>query len=137
MHHRYEDILERISSPPLWFDENAVPRFWQFTPKRTAYIYSREAVLALIRCQACSTEFRVAFTELNLGSALRDKSGSKVRKISDLIADGSLHYGDPPNIGCCSSGATMNSIPVRVLEYWYQPVIRGVGLKGHKITECA
>lgn len=31
---------------------------------------------------------------------------------------GHLHYGDPPNIHCCAAGPTMNSIPIRVLEYW-------------------
>ena len=29
-----------------------------------------------------------------------------------------LHYGDPPNIDCCAAGATMNSIPIRVLQFW-------------------
>lgn len=32
--------------------------------------------------------------------------------------EGTLHYGDPPNTGCCLSGASMNSEPRRILEYW-------------------
>ena len=34
------------------------------------------------------------------------------------VEDGSLHYGDPPNIGCCPSGPTMNCEDLKVLEFW-------------------
>lgn len=36
--------------------------------------------------------------------------------IEERIA--SLHYGDPPNVGCCPSGPSMNSVPREVLEVW-------------------
>ena len=36
------------------------------------------------------------------------------------IRDGTLHYGDPPNIGCCLTGPSMNVVDVRVLEYWHK-----------------
>lgn len=135
IHPHYGDILDRISEAPVWFDENAVPRYCKFSTQETAYIYAREAALVLIECQACATQFRVAFTELNLREKLWDDSNNKVNNISDLIEDGSIHYGDPPNVRCCAAGASMNSIPIRVLEYWYQPVIRGEGLEGHVVKD--
>lgn len=36
---RYDDILNRITDPPLWWDEHAVPRFVPFEPKYMANIY--------------------------------------------------------------------------------------------------
>ena len=135
MHRHYRDILDRIAEPPVWFDENAVPRFCEFSTSETAYIYTNEAALVLIECQSCATLFKVAFTELNLRDELWDNSKKKVKNISDLIADGSIHYGDPPNIRCCGVGPTMNSVPIRVLEYWYKPVIRGEGLEGSVIKD--
>ena len=39
--------------------------------------------------------------------------------LSERIRDMTIAYGDPPNIGCCPAGPTMNSVPRRVLEYWY------------------
>lgn len=38
--------------------------------------------------------------------------------LKDLIQRKEIYYGDPPNIGCCPSGPTMNSIPVKIVEYW-------------------
>ena len=31
---------------------------------------------------------------------------------------GQVHYGDPPNVGCCGAGPVMNSVMHRILEYW-------------------
>lgn len=135
MHIRYSDILDRIPEPPLWFDENAVPRYCTFSPKSTAYFYAREAALVLIECQSCATPFKVAFTEWNLREELWDDNKEKIKNISDLISDGSIHYGDPPNIRCCCAGPTMNSVPIRVLEYWYQPVIRDEGVEDGLIID--
>ncbi|MFW6184041.1 MAG: hypothetical protein ACOC8X_09610 [Chloroflexota bacterium] len=39
-------------------------------------------------------------------------------QLSELIDAGRLHYGDPPNAGCCPAGPTMNSEPRRVLEFY-------------------
>lgn len=138
MHAYYQDILERIAEPPLWFDERAVPRYCQFSPRVVANIYANEVALVLIRCQGCGHDFNVAFSELNLIDKLwsADRK-TKLRNISALIEDGSLHYGDPPNVRCCSAGATMNSIPVRVLQYWYKPIVRreGVDQTGLRVVD--
>jgi len=44
----YGDILELTDKQPQWFDENAVPRFCTFSTQKLAYIYAKEAALALI-----------------------------------------------------------------------------------------
>lgn len=115
MHQRYDDILDRIGEAPQWFDENAVPRFKAFAPDACADIYACEAVLALITCQDCGHPFKVAFSHSRLRQALRND-----RSLAEDIREKTLHFGDPPNIGCCAAGPTMNSEPRRVLEYWYQ-----------------
>lgn len=104
MNNEYHDIRSRISEPPKWWDENAVPRFCEFAPRHAANIYAREASLVLIECQGCRTPFKVCV--IGFG------------KLAQRIRDGSLHYGDPPNVECCIGGPTMNCIDVRVLEYW-------------------
>lgn len=105
LNNEYSDIRDRISEPPRWWDECAVPRYCDFAPRHAANIYAREAALFLIECQACGKQFRVCMTSM---------SG----KVSEAIKDGSLHYGDPPNIECCDAGPSMNCIDLRVLEYW-------------------
>lgn len=37
-----------------------------------------------------------------------------------MIETNEIHYGDPPNIQCCDSGPTMNSVPIEIIEYWEQ-----------------
>jgi hypothetical protein len=51
VNHLYRDILERIPTQPLWWDEHAVPRYCEFSPEQIAYYYAREAVLLLITTQ--------------------------------------------------------------------------------------
>lgn len=109
----YEDIRSRIAEKPRWFDEHAVPRYCEFTPKALADIYATEAVLAEIACNGCGHKFNVAIS-FNYLDAVRRNTES----LEALIKSRCLHYGDPPNVGCCASGPTMNSDMVRVIEYW-------------------
>ena len=109
MRHHYGDILERIDEPPAWFDEQGVPRYGAFAPYELGNVYAREAALAEISCQDCGRPFTVA---------MDDRYGAKGHGLCDRIRLGRLHYGDPPNVGCCDAGATMNSVMHRVLEYW-------------------
>jgi hypothetical protein len=77
------------------------------------HIYADQACLFVVACQCCQTRFKVA--------ASWSSSDLIVRKVPSLVqqvTDETLHYGDPPNMGCCSAGPTMNSEPVRVLEFW-------------------
>ncbi len=118
MNHHYSDITDKLGEP-LWWDENAVPRYCEFSPQDTANIYRDECALVLIRCQNCGREFKVAFSDSRSARYLRRAIAEKTAPgIADRIRDNTLHYGDPPNIHCCPSGPTMNSVPIRVLEYW-------------------
>ena len=36
-----------------------------------------------------------------------------IASLASRVADGTIHYGDPPNAECCASGPTMNSEPAR------------------------
>jgi len=111
MHHHYKDIRDRIAESPKWWDEEAVPRYCDFSPKETANIYRNEVALVLIACQACERRFKVAFSRGAFHSH---------PTLEAYIRNGSLHYGDPPNVECCPAGATMNCDDLKVLEYWRQ-----------------
>lgn len=114
MHHDYADIRDLILMAPFWFDEYAVPRYCEFHPSQLANIYASDAALAEIECQNCRTRFKVAFSRSHIEDFLGDDRATLQTRVSDQ----SLHYGDPPNIGCCPSGPTMNSDMRRVLEFW-------------------
>lgn len=108
MNPTYDDIRDRIAEPPKWFDENAVPRYCDFHPENCD-IYATEAILLRIACQNCGREFDVAMTWSNLDG---------VRRLPKLSEQECPEYSDPPNVECCASGPTMNSIPLRVVEFW-------------------
>lgn len=114
----YADIRERIKEEPLWFDEAAVPRYVHFSPDHLSDIYAREAALVLIACQACQKRFKVAFARNDMDDIRAARDGQEPRTIAAQIRQNVIHYGDPPNVGCCPAGPTMNSDPLRVLEYW-------------------
>lgn len=121
MHNSYHDIRSRITEEPKWFDSNGVPRYSRFRPQDVPNIYANEAVLYLIRCQACHVEFAVAQEEY--GATILTHGS-----IADRITGKLLHYGDPPCHGC--SGDTMNCEDIRVLGYWHrssEQVYRGIG----------
>jgi hypothetical protein len=113
MHVDYTDIRSKITELPVWFDEHAVPRYCPFEPERCANIYCDEAVLAEITCQGCHRAFSVALSQDS--TETYERGGCR---LADDIRDRALHFGDPPNVGCCLSGPTMNSEPRRVLQYW-------------------
>jgi hypothetical protein len=121
MNNCYEDILQLTEREPIWFDEYAVPRFCEFSPKAIANIYADECALVLIQCQECHTEFQVAFSEskVNIHKLLIQKAlGRKMGTLAESIRSHAIHYGDPPNIGCCGAGATMNCDDIKVLQYF-------------------
>jgi hypothetical protein len=140
MNNGYQDICDRIAEEPLWWDERAVPRYVEFSPEETANIYCEEALLLEIACQECGRRFQVCMSADRMDSyrwALNGEVGKAMEEdrpinkdaIMDVMPDATLaesvrsdaiHYGDPPNVGCCAAGATMNSVPIRVLEFWSQ-----------------
>lgn len=113
MHHHYEDIRNRIKEAPVWFDEHGVPRYDPFLPTGAADIYADEVALVEIACQNCGTRFMVVFSENAF-----DRFTEKTVALADAVRSRWLHYGDPPNTGCCAVGPTMNCEDLRVVEYW-------------------
>lgn len=112
MHRHYKDILDKIEEAPQWFDENGVPRYCAFAPQQIADIYADEVALLLIACQNCGQRFEVV-----VSSGAMDNMMKRTR-VSYWIEDGTIHYGDPPNIQCCPAGPTMNCEDIRVLQFW-------------------
>lgn len=111
--------MSRISEPPLWFDEHAVPRYDPFTPDGAANIYANCVALARITCQGCGIDFRVCFSESQMDKInyMIGESEYPYVSLEERVRTQTLHYGDPPNTGCCA-GTTMNSEPREVLEFW-------------------
>lgn len=130
MHHHYDDILSRIAEAPQWFDEHAVPRFGPFAPGLCADIYADEVVLLAIECQACRQSFNVAMSQNRATRIMREHRRREMRhsdaapapdidmSLAGAVRTRAIHFGDPPNIGCCPAGPTMNSEPRRVLQFW-------------------
>lgn len=104
----YSDILDLSPTRPLWWDEQAVPRFCAFAPDKVANFYAREAALLLVRCQFGPIHYFVVAVS---GPRLRGTT------LADEIRAGTVHYGDPPRIAECGNGDA-NSIAIRVLQYW-------------------
>lgn len=119
MHESYDDIRSLIPVEPVWFDEHAVPRYCVFTPRSIANIYADEACLLEITCQGCGISFNVALSQDRIGREYvsNPRRGSRGMLKHEIVGK-EIHYGDPPNVGCCGAGPTMNSEPRRVLEYW-------------------
>lgn len=120
MHHHYNDIRGRIAEVPKWWDEYAVPRYCNFGPDEAADIYAFEVALVAIKCQNCGAPFHVAFSWASPVTG-QDKDGHwwvKLHERMTVERVKQLHYGDPPNAGCCDAGPTMNSEPQRVVEFW-------------------
>lgn len=115
MHHHYNDITSRILAPPMWYDENAVPRYCDFAPDEVADIYATEVALVEIACQDCGQRFNVAFSWDRVEWV---KGVPRLHEAMTLADVKRLHYGDPPNAGCCPAGPTMNCDDLRVLEFW-------------------
>jgi hypothetical protein len=121
MHQSYRDIREKLGEP-VWWDEYGVPRYCSFEPSRAGDVYADEVALLEIACQSCGRLFQVAITEskwhmMLLEAAAPDRD---IPTLAEAITGGSVHYGDPPNVGCCMAGATMNCQDLRVLEYWWK-----------------
>jgi len=111
MHHHYDDIRSRIAEAPRWFDEHAVPRYCEFSPKACANIYAEEVMLLLIACQSCGRRFEVC-----MSTGMRRTNPANA--VWSIARSGTIHYGDPPNVRCCPAGPTMNSEPIAVLQFW-------------------
>jgi hypothetical protein len=115
----YRDITERIAETPKWWDENGVPRYVEFEPRRAANIYAVEVVLLDIACSMCLQRFQVALS--GQGGAHRDENGVS---LADQIRSGDIDYCDPPNYGNCPDGASTGCFNLAVLQYWRREMLR-------------
>ena len=111
---KYNDILSRISSVPLWYDSNGVPRFDPFRPDLCSNIYADEIILLKIQCQECHESFLVEMhsSKSNDLQSLEYKVIHFERYIMNPI-----HYGDPPRHNDCV-GNTMNAESLQIVEFW-------------------
>jgi len=111
----YDDIKKRIKETPKWYDFYGVPRYDEFSPKRASNIYAHEVILMEVECQGCKNRFLV---EMNWNET--DKILYNRESLRERILNKTIHYGDPPRHDEveCWAGETMNSIPIRIVEYW-------------------
>lgn len=117
MHCGYRDILN-VMGEPQWWDEVAVPRYCDFAPDESHNIYAKQVALVEIACQDCGRRFKVTFSSTPVwDEALK---GMPKDWLVRRVENKSLHYGDPPNAGCCPCGPTMNCEDLQVLEFWEQ-----------------
>lgn len=108
MHNDFKDIISAACGAiPLWWDQNGTPRFVKHHPRHCPDIYADTVVLMEIACQSCHREFEVQMSS-GLFRNIRLQGPGK----------GMPNYGDPPNVGCCPSGATMTCDDLRILEWW-------------------
>jgi len=139
MHNDYKDIIALADGePPVWWDDNGVPRFCEFHPSQLPNIYADEAALVMIGCQACGQKFPVSFSCDRISRLMA--SGSPPRSLKESILAGNIHYGDPPNTGCCAAGATMNCDDLFVIQYWSRPSHeweRDASLDNHHLPDLA
>ena len=104
----YNDIRSRIPEEPKWWDQNGCPRYNDPIPSNCSDIYAEYVAFMEIACQTCDHRFIV---EASLSMMRRT-----VYKIEWNPLD--LHYGNPPNIGCCPGGATMTSTRKMLISAW-------------------
>lgn len=110
----FDDITSRITEKPSWYDSNGVPRYGKFNPEMCG-VYAKYIAYMEIACQSCDKRFEVA-SEVDMMSVREPVRPTLAGKSSAWHCIGSFHYGDPPAHGCI--GDTMNSIPIRVIEFW-------------------
>ena len=115
MRTNYTDIIAASVYNPKWYDEAGVPRFCEFNPYKLANMKINECCLMEIACQNCDRRFVVAIS-CNIADQFGYHIAVRIRH--KLKGNNILHYGDPPNIGCCDIGHTMTSIVKRVVEYY-------------------
>ena len=133
MKQEYKDIRDKLGYP-VWWDECGAPRYCKVGPSLVNDIYADEVVFLEVRCQRCGHVFVVA-RSLNFLEKHQQGKGF----VDRLEADEEIPYGDPPNIGCCYAGPTMQSISVRVISCWtkghHHEWVQQHQFTGHKFKE--
>lgn len=130
MHASYSDITDRLGKP-LWWDEAGAPRYALFHPSYANNIYAKEAVLLLVRCQSCHSKFPVCLTWDGMEELILNRPR---HSLAERVQAKALHYGDPPDAGCCPSGPTMTSETLQVLEFWRRKDLEWVRVEELEVT---
>ena len=112
----YTDIIAK-AGPPLWFDENGVPRYTEFHPDRCVMMGAQEAILAEMRCQSCGTPLLVALTWQDKDRYIYGHALPPLDRLTK-VGGNNLHYGDPPRTGCCDHGGSMTTEFHRIVQAW-------------------
>lgn len=110
MRARYSDLLALFAAtPPLWYDENGVPRWAAFQPLLRADVYATELALVRVAC-GCGKEVDLAISSRApvLGGATL---GAQIRA-------GRLLPIEAPALDCCDAGPMRYVEPLRVLQFW-------------------
>lgn len=118
---KYDDILERITEAPTWYDECGTPRYGEFKPNALG-VYDDLAVLLAIECQECGAIFKVGLGRPRIQVFL-DTPEEEIKPMSLTRFSQTVIYGDPPRHdfsrrGACHGGDTMSAIERQVLEAW-------------------
>jgi len=120
MRQPYRDVCDRIAEKPQWFDALGYPRYCAFAPSEVSNLYASEVALVEIACQNCDRRFLVAFTWSPFCRTPSLSARIKRRSHWGEPREHTMHYGDPPNVNCCSPGPVMNCVNLRIIEFWEQ-----------------
>ena len=63
---------------------------------------------------------------MNFVPYYRGIKGESFRELMKTYPNYIPHYGDPPNMGCCPAGPTMNCEDIKILEFWEMVDMRWV-----------
>lgn len=125
MRQPYWDLYEMAErKPPLWFDEEGVPRWVPFHPDLMNNIYADEAILFELECQSCGRWYCVALSYYRLEHIYT--GGPERPSFSEQLKDPEWlpYWGDAPCFQGCDgemvqcAGSTMTSETLRILEFW-------------------
>jgi hypothetical protein len=101
----YDDILNRISERPTWWD-NGIPRYGKFHPANLG-IYCNVGLLVHTECQMCGLRF-------DCGTGVRYSPQDFWDRMD--INPYEIGLGDPPNHNCY--GDSMSAWTIQIIECW-------------------
>jgi hypothetical protein len=121
MKNEFPDITTKLGKPK-WYDVKGYPRYCRFHPDKQSNIYASLVALIEVGCQNCERKWVVCVS-------VDRKDFKRHIEFPSRTSIGDFHYGDPPShVKEDHAGSTMNSIPLRVIQFWsknFYPVKKG------------